>query len=88
MGTVSFQQLSLKQPHSLPPKECVPFQEAEDKAKVIVVRERTPNYHYLALFVYRLMSSGKGGRLEVLFCVRFLYYVLVPTEMFSSSDVA
>jgi hypothetical protein len=38
------------------------FSGGRDQGKRLVVRERTPNYQYLALFVYQLMESGDGIR--------------------------
>jgi hypothetical protein len=39
--------------------------------------ERIPNYHYLTLYMYQLMTSGGGGGMKGLFGMFFSPYVTV-----------
>jgi hypothetical protein len=44
-----------------PVKENKTPNKSRDQERRLVVRERTPNYYYLAPCVYQLIEAGVGG---------------------------
>ncbi len=66
-------------------RECTLLEEVETKAKDIVVRDRTPNYHYIALVcAYQLTEACRRGSGRV--TVYSTVYVTVRLVLFLTRE--